>query len=67
MSFIGYFAMFCVGICLFKILSWVKYRKINGVAECLAIPFTLKKHIQEILKKKLGPDKPKYTNHIIYT
>jgi len=63
-SFIGYFAMFCAGMHLFKILRMgFKYRMINGVAEWLAITFTLEEHAQKLLIT-LGRDKPKYTNHI---
>jgi hypothetical protein len=39
-------------------LKFYKYRKINGVTEWLAIPFTLKEHVQKLLTM-LGPDKPK--------
>jgi len=54
-----------LGCVYFKFYAWVKYRRINRVTEWLAIPFTLEEHVQKLLTI-LGPDKPKYTNHIIY-
>ena len=56
---------FVLGYVYLKFYAWVKHRKIKRIAGWLAIPFTLKEHVQKLLTT-LEPDKPKYTNHIIY-